>query len=102
MSSAAAADKVRFDLKQISQWDKQNKQDYEKKVLQKGTGGSSGRHHHSVRNGSSNAYHDQDDVTTGSGYKYRDRALERRKDLNGLVSDTLTHVEVMMLLSSIK
>ena len=88
-SGSSTDNKVRFDLKQISQWDKQIKQDYQKKI-QKGTGSQQhhqGHRHHSSR---SKAFDhddpDQDNVTGGSGYKYRDRALERRKDLNGLVT----------------
>ena len=50
-SGSNTDNKVRFDLKQISQWDKQIKQDYQKKI-QKGTGSQQhhqGHRHHSSR-----------------------------------------------------
>ena len=90
--SSSSTDKVRFDLKQISQWDKQNKQDYEKKIQQKGIGSQTGvgsqHHHHQGQHRHHHSSRDDTDQDNASGYKYRDRALERRKDLNGLVTNT--------------
>ena len=64
-------DKVRFDLKQVSQWDRQNQ-----KSISKRKGGSSvGKH----KFGKSAA---NDSIESGDDTKYRDRALERRKELN--------------------
>ncbi len=74
-------DKARFDLKQIKQWDNQNKQEYENKKARSGGGGGG------VGGGkkrSDNAI-PTEKVTVKSALiasGYRDRALERRKEEN--------------------
>lgn len=62
-------EKVRFDLKQISTWDKQNEAKYKKK-------GSNQKASKSPRPG-----HEEDTEKEDKAEKYRDRALERRKDV---------------------
>lgn len=62
-------DKARFDLKQISKWDRENKQaeKFAKKPKKSGPPGLVSR---------------DDDNSSESQVKYRDRALERRLDDN--------------------
>ena len=67
----AQPEKVRFDLKQISTWDKQNEAKFNKKSKPSKAKSSKGDSHE-----------DEDGETPKEREgKYRDRALERRKDI---------------------
>ena len=68
--------KVRFDLKQVSQWDRQNEQELKKKSTAKPftKGGFSAK--------KNSIFADEKEEGGGFDYGYRDRALERRKDVN--------------------
>ena len=65
--------KIRFDLKQISAWDRQNENDLKKK----GTEAAKPKGKSSFFKKDPNA---EDGDGTGFDHGYRDRALERRKE----------------------
>lgn len=67
--------KVRFDLKQVAQWDRQNEQDMKKKAQQ-------GTKPFGKQPLKKNSMFDEDKDEGGFDHGYRDRALERRKELN--------------------
>lgn len=64
--------KIRFDLKQISAWDKQNESELKKKAEPKSAKGKPFKFDPNRQEGDG----------TGFDHGYRDRALERRKDLS--------------------
>lgn len=65
--------KIRFDLKQISAWDKQNEQELKKKsTVAKPL----------VKGFKKPSIFNEDKEEGGFDHGYRDRALERRKDFN--------------------
>lgn len=67
--------KVRFDLKQVAQWDRQNEQEMKKKAQQ----GTKSFGKQPLKKAS---IFDDDKDEGGFDYGYRDRALERRKEVN--------------------
>jgi hypothetical protein len=75
--SSSSNGKIRFDLKQISTWDRQNEQELKKKQDGK-----------QAPQGKRSAWFDRQKTTeeggdgTGFDHGYRDRALERRKEIN--------------------
>lgn len=64
--------KIRFDLKQISAWDKQNENELKKKAEPKTSKGKPFKFDPSLQDGDG----------TGFDHGYRDRALERRKEVS--------------------
>jgi hypothetical protein len=67
--------KVRFDMKQVAQWDRQNEQEHKKKAS--GATKPTGKQPYKK-----NSLFDEDKDEGGFDHGYRDRALERRKDAN--------------------
>jgi hypothetical protein len=67
--------KVRFDIKQVAQWDRQNEQEHKKKAS--GATKPPGKQPYKK-----NSLFDEDKDEGGFDHGYRDRALERRKDAN--------------------
>lgn len=76
-------DKVRFDINQISKWEKEMKTQYDKKSARKEAQGSI--------KPSSTKSRDEDD-------KYRDRANERRKEVKNSNSHIIHKVFLLIIL----